>query len=109
MYFYDFPQNPALKCKLWTTNSFWKQISWAPNKGTTLHLSGHFLKLNKKKLNLKSNVFTLKTDKDIYFSMENTVYPYENILEIKGNYFSLSMNDYTDVLYFIENNEFAHL
>ena len=40
--------------------------------------------------------------------MESIVYPYVNISEGPGNYFSLSMNDYTDVLYFIENNGFAH-
>ena len=31
------------------------------------------------------------------------------MLEGPGNYFSLTMNDYTDVLYFIENNGFVHL
>ena len=41
--------------------------------------------------------------------MESIVYPYINILEGPGSYFSLSMNDYIDVLYFIENNGFAHL
>ena len=40
--------------------------------------------------------------------MESIVYPYVNISEGRGNYFSLSINDYTDVLYFIENNGFAH-
>ena len=39
--------------------------------------------------------------------MESIVYPCINNLEEPGNYFSLSMNDYTDVLYFIENNGFA--
>ena len=33
-----------------------------------------------------------------HFHMESIVYPYENIVERSGNYFSLSMNDYTDVL-----------
>ena len=33
----------------------------------------------------------------------------ESILEGPGKHFSLSINDYTDVLYFIENNSFAHL
>ena len=75
----------------------------------TLHLSGHFLELREKKSNLKSNVFTLTTDKKTYFYMECIVYPYENILEEPGNYFSLSVNDYTGVLYLIENNGFAHL
>ena len=41
--------------------------------------------------------------------MENIMYPCVNILEGPGNYFSFSMNDYTDVLYFIESNDFAHL
>ena len=35
--------------------------------------------------------------------MESIVYPYVNVLEGPGNYFSLSMSDYIDVLYFIEN------
>ena len=41
--------------------------------------------------------------------MESIVYLYVNILQGPENYFSLSMNNYTDVLYFIENNGFAHL
>ena len=41
--------------------------------------------------------------------MESTVYPYIHKLEGSGNYFSLSMNDYIDVLYFFESNGFAHL
>ena len=40
--------------------------------------------------------------------MENIVYPYVNILEGPGNCFSFSMKDYTDVLYFIDNNGLAH-
>ena len=43
------------------------------------------------------------------FYMESIVYPYVNILEGQRNYFSLSMNDYTDVLYFIKSNGFTHL
>ena len=39
-----------------------------------------------------------------HFYMESIVYPYVNILEGPGNYFSLHVNDYTDVLYFIEHN-----
>ena len=74
-----------------------------------LHLLGHFLKLQEKKSNLKSNVFMLKTDKKAYFYMESIVYPYVKISEGPGKYFSLIMNDYTNALYFIENNEFAHL
>ena len=41
--------------------------------------------------------------------MESIVYPHVNILEGPGNNFNLGMNDYTDVLYFIGNNGFAHL
>ena len=41
--------------------------------------------------------------------MESIVYPNANILEGPGNYSSLSINDYTDALYFIENDGFAHL
>ena len=41
--------------------------------------------------------------------MESIVYRYVNILEGPGNYLSLSVNDYTDVLYFIESNGFNHL
>ena len=37
--------------------------------------------------------------------MENIIYQFVNILKET----SLNMNDYTDVLYFIENNGFAHL
>ena len=36
--------------------------------------------------------------------MESIVYPYVNILEGTGNYFGHNMNDYMDVLYFIEDN-----
>ena len=43
-----------------------------------------------------------------YFYMESIVYKYVNILEGPGNSFSLSMNDYTDVLYFIESNGFVY-
>ena len=39
--------------------------------------------------------------------MESTVYPYVNVLEGPGNYFSVGMNDYTDVLPFVEGNGFA--
>ena len=41
--------------------------------------------------------------------MESIVHPYINILKGLGNYFSLSMNDYTDALCSIENNGFAYL
>ena len=41
--------------------------------------------------------------------MESIMYPCVNIIEGPGKYFSRNMNDYTDVLYFIENNGFAHL
>ena len=41
--------------------------------------------------------------------MESIMYTYTNILEGPGNYFSLSMNDYTNVLYFTESSGFAHL
>ena len=41
--------------------------------------------------------------------MKNIVYPYINILEGPGNYFSLTMKDYTGVLYFTENNGFTYL
>ena len=41
--------------------------------------------------------------------MESILYPFVNILEGSGNYFSPSMNDYTDILYFIENNGFGHM
>ena len=44
--------------------------------------------------------FTLKTDKKTHFYMESIVYLYLNILEGPDSYFSLSMNDYTDVLIF---------
>ena len=44
--------------------------------------------------------FTLKTDKETHFYMESIVYLYLNILEGPGSYFSLSMNDYIDVLIF---------
>ena len=40
--------------------------------------------------------------------MESVVHPYVNILQGPGNYFSLIMNNYTDVLHFIENNGLAH-
>ena len=43
----------------------------------------------------------LKTDKKTYFYMESIVDPYETVLEGPGNYFSFSINDYTDVLHFI--------
>ena len=62
----------------------------------------------KKKSNLTLNIFTLKTDKKTYFDMESIVYPYENILEGPGNYLSLSMNDYTDVLIKIKWNFYFH-
>ena len=43
----------------------------------------------------------LKTDKKTYFYMESIVHPYETVLEGPGNYFSFSINDYTDILHFI--------
>ena len=63
---------------------------------TCYDISSNYVK--KKKSNLTLNIFTLKTDKKTYFDMESIVCPYENILEGPGNYLSLSMNDYTDVL-----------
>ena len=106
--FCQISRNPILRCKFRTINSFcihkvslyWFRVKFLWLKDVFLH---------EKKLNLKSNVFTLTTDKKTYFYMESILYPYVNILEGPGSYFSLSMNDYTDVLYFIENNGLAHL
>ena len=53
--------------------------------------------------------FFLSKDKKTYFHIESVVYSYKNILEELSNYSSLSMNDYTDILYFIESNGFAYL
>ena len=44
-----------------------------------------------------------------HFYMESMLYPYINVLEGRGNYINLSMNDCTDVQYFIDNNGFAYL
>ena len=41
--------------------------------------------------------------------MESIMHTYTNILEGPGNYFSLSMNAYTDVLYSTDSIVFAHL
>ena len=83
-----------LRCKLWAINSFYVQ------KISLYWFGVKFLWLK--------DCFLL-SDKKTYFYMESIGYPYINIQEVPGNYFSLSMNDYTEVLYFIENNGFAHL
>ena len=41
--------------------------------------------------------------------MESIVYTHVSVLEGPGSYFSLNVNDYTDVLYFIGNSGFACL
>ena len=41
--------------------------------------------------------------------MKSPVYLYVSILEGPGNYFRLNINDYIDIIYFNENNGFAHL
>ena len=41
--------------------------------------------------------------------IRSIAYPYINMQEGPSDYFSLNMNDYTDVQYFIENNGFVHL
>ena len=74
-----------------------------------IHLSGHFLEKDEKRSSLKSNVFKIASNKKTYFFMESIVYPYVNIEEGPGEYLSLSMQDYTEVLYYVEKNGFSHL
>lgn len=72
-----------------------------------MHLSGYFLEKDEKKTTRKENVYKL-SKKETYFFKESIVYPYVNILEEKKG-LTLNIEDYTDILYHIEANAFAHL
>ena len=87
-------QNPILRWKLRILSSF-----------CTLKVSLYWFGV--KFLWLED--FFLSKDKKTYFHIESVVYSYKNILEELRNYSSLSMNDYTDILYCIESNGFAYL
>ena len=72
-----------------------------------VHLRGHFLERDEKHSNTKTYVYNLS--KDItYFFKESILYPYVNIEE-ENNRLSLSVTDYTDILYYTEKNGFSHL
>ena len=72
-----------------------------------IHLSGHFLEKVEKRSSIKSNVFKL-SEGITYFFKESIVYPYVNVEE-RENELTLSMQDYTDILYYIEKTVFSHL
>ena len=72
-----------------------------------MHLSGNFLEKDEKKSTKTENVYNL-SKKDTFFFKESIVYPYVNIRECKKG-LSLALKDYTDILYHIEANAFAHL
>ena len=71
------------------------------------HISGYFLEKNPEKSSLKKTVYKL-SDNLSYIYKETIVYPYVNIKE-ERNELSLSADDYTDILYYIESRRFHHI
>lgn len=72
-----------------------------------VHLTGNFLERDDKHSTSKATAYTL-LKQVTFFYKENILYPYVNIQE-KNNRLSLSVSDYTDILYYIEKNGFSHL
>ena len=72
-----------------------------------LHLAGHFLEKNEQRTTMKKMGFDL-SKKISFFFKESILYPYVNINEEKRG-LSLEMTDYTDILYYVEKNGYAHL
>lgn len=70
-----------------------------------LHPLEHFLERHKKRSYLKSNMFKWASNK-MYLFVESILYPYINTDEGSGEHLSLSMQDYTDILHFIETMGF---
>ena len=68
---------------------------------------GHFFEKNEKCSTYKKTVYHL-AEKFTFFYKENILYPYVNLQDDKTGPF-LSMEDYTDINYYIENNGFSHL
>ena len=68
---------------------------------------GHFFEKNEKCSTYKKTVYHL-AEKFTFFYKENILYPYVNLQDGKTGPF-LSMEDYTDIIYYIENNGFSHL
>ena len=73
-----------------------------------MHLSGHFLECNDRLSTLKATIYNL-SDKTTYLFKESILYPFLNIHEKDNKGISLSMQDYTDILYYIEKNGCSHL
>ena len=71
------------------------------------HLSGHFFEKNDKYSNMKKYVYN-KSKKITYFFRESIMYPYVNMVEEKHGY-SLSAQDYTEILLAIEQNGYSYL
>ena len=72
-----------------------------------MHLEGNFLEKNERLTTSKKIGYDL-SKKVTFFFKESILYPYVNITEGKRGLF-LNMTDYTDILYHIENNGYAHL
>ena len=72
-----------------------------------MHLSGHFLEKSDKASTMKVTVYKLSQN-ITYFFKESIVFPYVNIYEGKRG-LTLSMTDYADILYHIENSAYSHL
>ena len=73
-----------------------------------VHLSGHFLEQSEKRSTTKRSVYKEST-KISFFYKESILYPYVNMQEQSNGYLCLNVEDYTDILYYIENNGFSHL
>ena len=85
-----------------SVDSFGRKI--APK---VMHLAGHFLERNQRISTSKNMGYNLSKNVT-YFFKESILYPYVNVQEGKRGWM-LDMTDYTDILYHIEQNGYAHL
>ena len=95
---------------VWVVDPFWiikvTEVNRIDEKGQ-VHLAGHFLEKNDRRTTAKKMVFDLSKKLSFFFK-ESILYPYVNIEEGKSG-LALEMTDYTDILYYVENNGYAHL
>ena len=70
-----------------------------------IHHTVHFLEKQEDRRSMKKKVFGL-SEKKTHFYNENIVYPYVNMHEGKKGLYKLMVQDYVDILVYIENDVF---
>ena len=91
-------QNQGIEAKY-----YWRCQKIAPG---IIYLAGHFLEKNKRLTTAEKHGYSLSKKKTFY--KESILYPYVNVME--GNRgLTIQMTDYTEIIYHIEKNRYAHL